>query len=177
MADDAPTATPAQPTAYRACVGIMVFNAAGNVWVGRRVDMPGDAEGAGAWWQMPQGGIDAGEEPEPAALRELEEETGLTDVTVLGATDDWLTYDLPDHLIGVAWKGRYRGQKQKWFAVRYDGPDSAVVIDPPAGSPHKKEFDAWQWMPLDDVMSAVVPFKRDVYAAAIDELRRFQPST
>jgi len=162
-----------QPTAYRPCVGIMVFNAEGHVWVGRRVAMPGDSEGQGTWWQMPQGGIDAGEDPLEETLRELEEETGLTGVTMLGQTADWLTYDLPDHLVGVAWKGTYRGQKQMWFAVRYSGPDDAVVIDPPPGSAHEKEFDAWRWMSIDELEAAVVPFKRDVYRQAIAELRRY----
>jgi len=125
---------------------------------------------------MPQGGIDPGEDPRAAARRELEEETGITDVEILGETAGWLTYDLPEHLIGVAWKGKYRGQKQKWFAVRYIGPDSAVVIDPPAGSPHKKEFDAWRWVPIDELEATVVPFKRAVYRGAIAELGHFAKS-
>ncbi|MEO0730957.1 MAG: RNA pyrophosphohydrolase [Pseudomonadota bacterium] len=165
-----------RPTAYRACVGIMVFNRDGRVWVGQRVDMPGDAEGRGAWWQMPQGGIDDGENARAAAFRELEEETGIVDVTLLGEADDWLTYDLPEELIGVAWKGRYCGQKQRWFAVRYDGPDHAIVIDPPADSPHKKEFEAWKWIDIDELVEAVVPFKRDVYRKAIDALRQHSPA-
>ena len=159
-------------TAYRPCVGLMVFNADGHVWVGRRIDMPGDAEGQGTWWQMPQGGIDEGEDARVAALRELEEETGIKAdrVKVIGETADWLTYDLPDHLLGVAWGGRFRGQKQKWFALRFVGADDEVNIDPPAGSGHKKEFDAWCWMPVADLEERVVPFKREVYRGAISEL-------
>lgn len=161
----------AEPTAYRACVGIMVLNAQGRVWLGRRIDAPGDAEGQGAWWQMPQGGIDDGEDPRAAALRELEEETGLTQVDIVAETPGWLTYDLPAHLIGVAWKGRYRGQKQKWFAMRHLGPDAAVVIDPPAGSAHKKEFDTWDWFDIDDVEARVVEFKRGVYREVVAQFR------
>ncbi len=116
---------------YRPCVGIMVLNRQGLVWVGRRADAPGDAEGRGNWWQMPQGGIDKGEDPATAALRELKEETGITNVDVLAETPGWLRYDLPPHLVGKAWKGKYRGQEQKWFAVRFLGADSDVDITPP----------------------------------------------
>ncbi|MEL6299953.1 MAG: RNA pyrophosphohydrolase [Pseudomonadota bacterium] len=162
-----------EPTAYRPCVGIMLLNAKGEAWVGRRLDMPGDAEGKGSWWQMPQGGIDADEDVEAAALRELEEETGVTNVEVLGATDDWLTYDLPDDLIGVAWKGRFRGQKQKWFAMRYLGRDADIQLIPPEGSAHSQEFDDWKWVPVDDLATHIVPFKRDVYRAAVAALRHY----
>ncbi len=159
------------PTAYRPCVGILLFNRSGAVWVGRRIDAPGDAEGAGTWWQMPQGGIDDGEDPRSAALRELEEETGVRSAEIVAETSTWLTYDLPAHLIGVAWGGRYRGQKQKWFAARFLGDETEIVIDPPLGSAHKKEFDAWTWMPVGELEAHVVPFKRAVYGAAITELR------
>ncbi len=150
---------------YRPCVGIMLLNREGLVWVGRRADMPGDAEGRGDWWQMPQGGIDKGEDPATAALRELEEETCVTSVSILGETQGWLRYDLPPHLVGKAWKGKYRGQEQKWYAMRFTGPDAEINITPPP--PHQVEFDAWQWVPLPDLEQLIVPFKREVYRQVV----------
>jgi putative (di)nucleoside polyphosphate hydrolase len=151
---------------YRPCVGLMVFNRAGLVWVGRRIGSPNQGEAAG-WWQMPQGGIDPGEEPAQAALRELAEETGMRSGAIIGETQAWYSYDLPPQLLGRVWGGRYRGQTQKWFAIRFTGPDSEIDIYPPD---HDPEFDAWQWAPVDDLMRLVVPFKRDVYGAVIAEL-------
>lgn len=155
---------------YRPCVGIMVINRQGLVFVGRRADMPGDAEGRGTWWQMPQGGIEEHEDPEKAAMRELFEETGMRRVRVLGATRDWLTYDLPSHLVGVAWEGRFRGQRQKWFAMRFLGEDSEIDIAPPG---HQVEFDQWMWQPISGLVDSIVPFKRDVYRAVVAELWRY----
>jgi putative (di)nucleoside polyphosphate hydrolase len=165
-----PKSKPPKKPGYRPCVGIVVLNRKGQVWVGRRIDLPGDAEGTGTWWQMPQGGIDRGEDPRRAALRELAEETGITSVKVIAETSGWLTYDLPDHLIGKAWGGRYRGQKQKWFAVRFLGRDKEIAIS--GGEPDKVEFDAWRWVPATELIACVVPFKREVYAAV---LRAFEP--
>ncbi len=146
---------------YRPCAGLMVINREGLVWVGCRADAKNEAEGRGAWWQMPQGGIDEGEDPRSAAVRELHEETGMRSVELIAELPGWLTYDLPPDLIGKAWGGRYRGQKQKWFAFRFLGEMREITIDPPEG--HEPEFIAWRWAPVDDLLDLIVPFKRDVY--------------
>lgn len=155
---------------YRPCVGITVINAEGLVWVGRRADGPDDEEGRGAWWQMPQGGIDENEAPADAARRELFEETGMRSVRILGETDGWLRYDLPPELVGKAWGGRYRGQEQKWFAMRFIGDESEINIAPPEG--HKAEFSEWRWVPIREVANLIVPFKRDVYVQVVDAFAR-----
>lgn len=159
---------------YRPCVGIMLLNRDNLVWVGRRVERDNRSRryDGGDWWQMPQGGVDAPESEEAAARRELLEETGIASeaVEVLGTTTDWLTYDLPEELIGKIWGGKYRGQKQRWFAMRFSGDDSAVDIGPREGV--KPEFDAWRWAPAAELLDVVVPFKRDVYDAV---LREFDP--
>lgn len=150
---------------YRPCVGVLVLNAHREVWVGRRADRP-NKEVAGGWWQMPQGGIDPDEDPRAAALRELGEETGMRSVEVLAESATWHAYDLPPELLGRVWGGKYRGQTQKWFALRFTGPDSEVDLHVPG---HEQEFDAWRWAPFDDVLPLIVPFKRHVYAAVIEE--------
>jgi len=150
---------------YRPCVGIAVINPEGLVWVGRRADSPGEAEGHGAWWQMPQGGIDEGEDPAAAALRELREETAMHSVKIIAETADWLRYDLPPELIGKAWGGRYRGQKQKWFAMRFLGSESEIDIAPPG---QKAEFTEWRWIPMAGVVGLIVPFKREVYRQVVE---------
>ena len=147
---------------YRPCAGIMLINRAGDVWVGRRIDTPDG-------WQMPQGGIDDGETPRAAALRELEEEIGTANAEILGESRDWLTYDLPPELLGRAWKGRFRGQKQKWFVCRYLGDDAAIDIH---GVAHP-EFDAWKWVAPEALVDLIVPFKRQIYAAVVEEFAAF----
>jgi len=163
------TDTPMLP--YRPCVGVMLLNREGLAFVGRRADRGGEPEGTGTWWQMPQGGIDEGEEPEAAARRELAEETGVRSALFIARTRDWLTYDLPSELVGVAWQGRYCGQKQMWFAARFEGAESEIDIGPHDG--HKQEFDAWRWVSLSELPSLVVPFKRKVYRAVIGEFGAF----
>jgi putative (di)nucleoside polyphosphate hydrolase len=155
---------------YRPCVGVMVLNGSGEVFIGRRVDGPEHVDRAHAW-QMPQGGIDPGEEPWPAALRELHEETNIRSVERLGEIADWLTYDIPRHLVGQAWKGKYRGQMQKWFAVRFTGPESEIDVAHPGGA-HKPEFAAWRWETMKNVPDLVVPFKRDVYRRVVSEFQQ-----
>ena len=145
---------------YRPCVGVMLADRAGRVFVGQRRDADGPA------WQMPQGGIDAGETPREAGLRELREETGVTAdlVEVLAETEGWHRYDLPEHLIGHVWGGRYRGQEQKWLLLRFLGRDDQVDIA--TGHP---EFSDWRWLPPEAVAGHIVPFKRPVYEAVLAE--------
>lgn len=149
---------------YRPCVGVVLINSDGLVWVGRRIPK-WEGDGGAHLWQMPQGGIDEGETPQAAALRELREETGTANATILERTDGWLTYELPAEAIGVALKGRFRGQKQKWFAMRFDGDDGEIDIG--HGHGHDVEFDAWRWERLERLPDLVVPFKRAVYEQVV----------
>ena len=156
--DIAQERTPLLP--MRSCVAILVFNREGQVWVGRRKPKwAGDH--AAHIWQMPQGGIEKYEPPRIAALRELNEETGMTSVEILAEHPDWLSYELPDDLLGIALKGRYRGQLQKWFAMRFVGDDREIDISARDGM--KAEFQSWRWAPIDLVPKLIVPFKRGVY--------------
>lgn len=147
---------------YRPCVGVMLINPVGLIFAGRRIDSTAEA------WQMPQGGIDDGEKPRAAALRELWEETGVTAdlVDLVEKAPGWVTYDLPPDLLGRVWGGKYRGQRQKWFLFRYLGSDAQVNI-----ATDHPEFSQWRWIGADDMLQAIVPFKREVYAQVIAAFR------
>ena len=157
---------------YRPCVGIALFNPAGLVFIGRRRSRRAvDNAKAGYEWQMPQGGIDQGEPPREAALRELREETNVSSVSFLAEVPHWLSYDLPVDISRKVMKGRFRGQTQKWFAFRFDGDESEIDIDHPAGGV-RPEFDAWRWERIERLPELIIPFKRDVY---VDVVARFRP--
>jgi putative (di)nucleoside polyphosphate hydrolase len=147
---------------YRPCVGVVLINPKGEIFAGQRIDSPVAA------WQMPQGGIDDGEKPRAAALRELWEETGVTAdlVEFVAKTEDWVTYDLPPELLGKVWGGKYRGQRQKWFLFRFLGTDDQVRID----SAHP-EFSTWRWIGAAEMVGSIVPFKRQVYEAVVAAFR------
>ncbi len=145
---------------YRPCVGLVILDPAHRIFAGQRVDTPHDA------WQMPQGGIDEGESPPEAALRELHEETGIPPekVEILRESGIWLHYDLPAHLVPRVWGGRYRGQKQRWFALRFYGTDDDIDL-----AVHDREFARWAWMDRDTLLGKIVPFKRDTYERVFAE--------
>lgn len=149
---------------YRPCVGVMLVNGDGLIFAGRRKDSPVAA------WQMPQGGIDADEKPRDAALRELWEETGVPSdrVDFLAKSPGWLTYDLPEDLIGKVWGGKYRGQRQRWFLFRYRGRDDQIDI-----ATEHPEFSEWCWIGADEMLKAIVPFKRAVYEEVVQVFRRW----
>lgn len=142
---------------YRPCVGVMLLNRQGKVFVAKRIDTMVEA------WQMPQGGIDSGEEPENAVYREMMEEIGTRNAEIIHEMDPWLTYDLPEHLIGKVWKGKYRGQKMKWYLMRYLGQDSDIDLNT-----HHPEFSEWQWIDMDNLVHSIVDFKRPLYAQLVD---------
>lgn len=146
------------PRPYRPCVGVMLLNARGHVFVGNRIDMAGEN------WQMPQGGIDDGESPRAAALRELEEETGTDKAEVIAESARWLSYDLPEAVARSRWGGRFRGQTQRWFVIRFTGLDSDIQLDR-----HKAEFSAWRWVRMAELEALITPMKRDIYRQVIRE--------
>ncbi len=141
---------------YRPCVGIMLLNEKGKVFVAKRIDTEVAA------WQMPQGGIDNGEDPERAAFREMEEEIGSRNAEIIKVHEDWLQYDLPDHLIGKVWKGKYRGQRMKWYLMRYLGQDSDIDLET-----HQPEFSTWRWLDVNELPKTIVEFKRPLYAELV----------
>ena len=154
------------PTAYRPCVGMMVLNAEGRVLVGQRFDSVVEA------WQMPQGGVDDGEDIDAAALRELREVVGTDDVTILAHTAEWLQYDLPEHLIHTLWNGQFRGQKQRWFLMRLNGDESLINIHT-----EQPEFRAVAWVEPHELAALVVPFKRALYDQVLTEFAPYIIST
>ena len=161
-----------QDLPYRPCAGLCVINRKGLVFIGRRTDGPEHIDRTHVW-QMPQGGIDAGEDPWPAGLRELYEETNIRSVERLGEIADWLSYDLPRDIVGQAWGGKYRGQTQKWYALRFTGSDSEINVATPSGGAHDPEFIAWKWEPMANLPGLVVPFKRLTYERVVREFAKF----
>ena len=159
-----------QSLPYRDCVGVAVFNREGNVFIGRRKpdDMTEDRTEVEAPWQMPQGGIDKGEDPLRAALRELYEETNITTVSLLAEAPEWIYYDLPDEALGIALKGKYRGQRQRWFAFLFTGEDSEINVTEPGGGAMPAEFDTWRWERLSRTPGLIVPFKRQAYEKVVE---------
>ncbi|MEN0041183.1 MAG: RNA pyrophosphohydrolase [Pseudomonadota bacterium] len=157
---------------YRPCVGVVVFNSVGKVWAGRRTpDNNTEYSGSPKLWQFPQGGIDEGEDPRAAGLRELYEETGIESVELLEEVSDWLHYDLPEDLIGIGLKGKFRGQKQRWFAYRFTGEEDEIQIAPPPDG-HAQEFDDWAWRELFEMPDLIVEFKQGIYEELASRLAR-----
>jgi len=156
---------------YRPCVGIMVINRKGRVFIGKRRGGPEHVDATHSW-QMPQGGVDKGEDTYKAALRELHEETGIRSVEKLAEVSEWLSYDIPREIVGEAWKGKFRGQTQKWYALRFIGKDSEIdIANPPGG--HKPEFVDWRWEAMDKLLALIIPFKRPVYERVVQEFAKF----
>ncbi|MCP4923019.1 MAG: RNA pyrophosphohydrolase [bacterium] len=150
---------PKSAVAYRKCVGIMVLNAENKIFVGKRIDVSTNA------WQMPQGGIDEGESPLEAACRELKEETGIHNATLIAELGDWLTYDLPEPLRKKLWSGKYQGQSQKWFAFRFSGKESEINLDT-----ETPEFTHWKWVDTEELLDNVIDFKRETYRTLVKTL-------
>ncbi|MEN3929445.1 RNA pyrophosphohydrolase [Microvirga sp. W0021] len=156
---------------YRPCVGIMLLNAKGLVFVGRRKSDASVLSGSPYAWQMPQGGIDPGEEPYHAALRELYEETNVRSVKLVAESEEWYSYDLPKEMVGN-WRRpnwRFKGQTQRWFAFRFNGDESEINIKSPAEGKHRPEFDEWRWESIERLPELIIPFKREVYEQVVKE--------
>lgn len=145
---------------YRPCVGLMILNRENKVFVAKRIDMRTEA------WQMPQGGIDEGEDAQAAALREMKEEIGTDNAEIIAESRMWMKYDLPQHLVPQLWDGKYRGQKQKWYALRYLGEDSDINIQTDI-----PEFTEWKWVDMESLPDIIVPFKQELYAMIVEQFR------
>ncbi len=159
---------------YRPCVGVMLINREGLVFIGRRRNKRlVEHVAPGHEWQMPQGGIDPGEDPWAACLRELHEETNVRSASLLAEAPDWYAYDLPHDVADKAWRGRYQGQRQKWFALRFEGQDSEIDIHTPGQGAHKPEFDDWRWEPMANLPGLIIPFKRPVYEKVVADFAPF----
>lgn len=154
---------------YRFCAGVCVVNDKGEVFAGRRLAKPGVPQSHE--WQFPQGGIDKGEDPLEAAKRELYEETNITSIELIYEIPKWLSYDLPEPLLGKALKGKYRGQQQRWFVFRFVGDESEINVAQPADGAHPAEFSAWAWRPIDDMPNLIVPFKKALYQELVALVR------
>jgi putative (di)nucleoside polyphosphate hydrolase len=158
---------------YRPCVGIMLLNRDGLVFIGqRKPKRTADGLPNGHLWQMPQGGIDPGESPYNAAIRELAEETNVTSVSLIAEAPSWYSYDLPVDLTKKAWRGRYQGQRQKWFALRFEGDESEINVTAPTGG-FRPEFETWRWERMDKLADLIIPFKRQVYENVVRTFGRF----
>jgi len=158
---------------YRDCVGVAVFNDDGRVFIGRRKPEgnPEHTSVTDAPWQMPQGGIDKGEAALDAAWRELYEETSIRSAELILEAPEWIYYDLPDAALGIALKGKYRGQRQRWFAFRFTGSEAEIEVLSPGGGAHPAEFDSWRWEELEKLPDLIVPFKRDAYLKVVAAFR------
>ena len=158
---------------YRPCVGIMLLNKEGLVFIGqRKPKRVTDGLPNGHLWQMPQGGIDPGESPYNAAIRELAEETNVTSVSLIAEAPDWYTYDLPVDATKRAWRGRYQGQRQKWFALRFEGLDREINVAAPSGG-FRPEFESWRWERMEKLAGLIIPFKRAVYENVVRTFARY----
>jgi putative (di)nucleoside polyphosphate hydrolase len=154
---------------YRTCAGVVLFNHQGKVFMGKRA--PDESGEHMQSWQLPQGGIDKNEEPIDGALRELYEETSVSSVSILTAAPNWIKYDLPDALLGVALKGKYRGQQQKWFAMLFEGDEDEINVTAPGGGAHPAEFTEWRWVELPEIVDLIVSFKQGAYGEIVDAFK------